>query len=74
LRRQFLGKKNAVIRVFFFHSFPFKVLYVLVEKYPPNTPMRINKTTTAVARPPLFAGDKKPRTAKTITTTVIPNT
>lgn len=42
-------------------------------EWPANSPMSANSSSMAVMRPPRLAGDKKPSTANTSVTTIMPS-
>ena len=66
------GNVTAALTVIPFQSPIANILAVRATKYPLKNPMAVNSNKHVVMSPPLFAGDKKPSTANTITTNVIP--
>lgn len=60
-----LGYKNAVNKVFCFHSVPLNILNNLEDEYPAKEPINTKSKINAVPRDPRFAGESKPPRANT---------
>ena len=61
------GQSEAVSRIFDFHFSPPKLLYMRADTYPAAHPDKTYKTKPHDINEPRFAGDRKPKHAKTKT-------
>mmetsp|Transcript_98799 Transcript_98799/g.211724 ORF Transcript_98799/g.211724 Transcript_98799/m.211724 type:complete len:217 (-) Transcript_98799:927-1577(-) len=66
------GYRKAVRSVHIFQSSPLKTLYNRAEVYPAKTPMNVKRSIMDCNKPPLCAGDRKPKSAKIRVTTDMP--
>lgn len=65
------GNKNVVFSVFLLCSMPLNILYRRDNAYPAKKPINTHNSNITFIKPPQFEGERKPRTANIIVTSVM---